>query len=254
MPILSGRSEAPSRAPGTEAPPDLSAEWRQLISRAAADFFFFQNRGYPRSAALEWVGNRYRLVHLDRMLLHRGVSSAEAALRRRGRRSRGAGWCAQRLVVDGHNVHITVESALLGRPLLLANDGALRDLAGESAKFRLREASALAVEAIFRFLEELRPVEVLFLFDSPMSHSGALAGLYRRHMKTVGIDGDARAVPVPEREFPYRQCVVASSDSAVMDASCQWLDLAHGVLAMSGRLELAADFSSLIHERSAVSL
>jgi hypothetical protein len=39
-----------------------------------------------------------------------------------------------------------------------------------------------------------------------------------------------------------------------MDASCQWLDLAHGVLEMSGRLELAADFSSLIYERSAVSL
>lgn len=254
MPILSGRSEAPFQPPDTEASLNLSVGWRQAISRAAADFFFFQNRGYPRGAALEWVGNRYQLIHLDRMLLHRGVSSAEAALRRRGKRSRGAGWRAQRLVVDGHNVHITVESALLGRPLLLANDGALRDLAGESAKFRFREVSALAAEAVFRFLQELRPAEVLFLFDSPMSHSGVLAGLYRRYLSGIGIAGDARAVPVPEREIPYRQCVVASSDSVVMDASCQWLDLARGVLEMSGMLELTADFSSLICERSAVSL
>lgn len=254
MLIFPGRSEAPFRTPGSESPLKRSAQWRQLISRAAADFFFFQNRGYPRSAALEWVGNRYQLVYLDRMLLHRGVSSAEAALRRRGKRSRGAGWRAQPLVVDGHNVHITVESALLGRPLLLGNDGALRDLAGESAKFRFREVSALAAEAIFRFLKELRPAEVLFLFDAPMSHSGALSALYRRHMRALGIEGDARAVPVPEREFPYRRCVVASSDSAVMDASCQWLDLARGVLEMSGNLEFCADFSPLICERSAVGL
>jgi hypothetical protein len=87
-----------------------------------------------------------------------------------------------------------------------------------------------------------------------MSHSGVLAGLYRRYLSGIGIAGDARAVPVPEREIPYRQCVVASSESVVMDASCQWLDLARGVLEMSGMLELTADFSSLICERSAVSL
>ena len=42
----------------------------------------------------------------------------------------GSGWRLKLLVVDGHNVQITIESFIEGRPLLKANDGALRDLAG----------------------------------------------------------------------------------------------------------------------------
>src|SRR5512139_3204827 len=111
------------------------------LNRAARDFFFLQNQGYPRRSALDWVGNRYGLDHLERQLLHRGVFSQADALRRLARRPRGMIWQEEWLVVDGHNVHITVESSLLGRPLLKANDGAVRDLAGQSARFRLTEAS-----------------------------------------------------------------------------------------------------------------
>ncbi|GLI34580.1 hypothetical protein DAMNIGENAA_20130 [Desulforhabdus amnigena] len=224
----------------------LSKERRWLISQAGADFFFFQNRRYPREAALEWVGNRYQLTHMERMLLHRGIFSQEKGLRRRAKCCKGAGWQSQLLAVDGHNVQITLESAILGRPLLMSNDGALRDLAGQSARFRFSEVSEMAVDTLFRFLEEFRPHRVLFLFDAPMSHSGRLADIYRRRLKSLRIPGEARAVPVPEREFPYEGAVVATSDSAVINEVSHWLDLARGAIEWSGILELAADFSSLI--------
>ena len=216
---------------------------------AATDFFFLQNRGYPRARALDWVGDRYRLTRLERDILHRGVFGQETALRRRAKECLGGSWRGGRLVVDGHNVHITMESFLLGRPLILANDGALRDLAGVSSGFRLSETSLAVVDTIFRFLERFPPREALFLFDAPMSHSGRLANTYRERLHALGIPGDARAVPVPEREIPYGECTVAGSDGAVLDASMQWIDLVRWVLDEAGRLQFLADFSRLILAR-----
>jgi hypothetical protein len=220
------------------------------IRRAAQDFFLFQNHGYPRKPALEWVGNRYRLSHLERQLLHRGVFSQGDALRRLAGRSLGAAWRDALLVVDGHNVQITVESSLLGRPVLRANDGVIRDLAGQSANFRLTEASSLAVDLIFRFLGEFRPAEALFLFDAPISQSGRLAHSYQQHMNALGLSGTARAVPVPEREFPYAEAIIASSDQSVLEQASRWVDLAGMVLRFSESLPLTEDFSSLILARA----
>jgi hypothetical protein len=216
------------------------------LNKAARDFFFLQNQGYPRRSALEWVGNRYGLDHIERQLLHRGVFSQGNALRRLAKRSRGVIWQEEWLVVDGHNVQITVESSLLGRPLLKANDGAVRDLAGQSARFRLTEASHLAMDLIFGFLREFRPGRALFLFDAPLSQSGFLAQCYRDRMSALNLPGTARTVPVPEREFPYGEALVASSDQEVLESASRWVDLAALVLSFQASLPLAVDFSPLI--------
>lgn len=228
----------------------LAPERFHLIAQAASDFYFLQNRGYPRPAAIEWVGNRYGLTHLERHLLLRGVFGQETALRRRGRRCGGEDWVRRQLVVDGHNVQITVESAILGRTLLLGNDGALRDLAGQSARFRLTEASEVAQDWIFGFLSQLRPRGAVFLFDAPMSHSGLLAEQYRRRLKGIGLRGESRAVPVPESEIPSSGCVAASSDQAVIDTAEVWIDLARASIEHAASLHLFADFTCLLSSRS----
>lgn len=237
--------EEPPASVGTHDAPS-KADRKDLLLQAARDFFYLQNRLYPRRAALDWVGNRYRLAEMDRHLLNRGVFSQLNALKRLGLRCMGSNWLKQRLFVDGHNVQITVESAIRGRTLLKANDGALRDLAGESSKFRLSETSEMAMDVIFRFLEEFRPPETIFLFDAPMSHSGSLASAYRQRMKAMGLRGDARAVAVPEREFPFPECVAASSDQEVIDRSSLWFDLAGAALAAADLQKIDMDFSFLI--------
>ncbi len=45
------------------------------LQEAAEDFRYLLNRGYPRKATLELVGNRYGLTFDERHLLHRGVFS-----------------------------------------------------------------------------------------------------------------------------------------------------------------------------------
>ena len=153
--------------------------------------------------------------------------------------------------MDGHNVQITVESYIEGRPLLKANDGALRDLAGLSSRYRMTETSNMAMDMVFRFFEQFPPGEVLFLFDEPMSRSGELAAIYRDRLIRAGISGGARAMPVPEREFPYDTCVAASSDRAVMDSSSRWMDLACLIIEYFGAPRITADFSGIILADSA---
>ncbi|MCE5333528.1 MAG: DUF434 domain-containing protein [Desulfobacteraceae bacterium] len=224
----------------------LLPERRWLLFQGAVDFFDFQNGPYPRRQALDLVGNRYSLDAFERMLLRRGVYGQKDALSRRAKRELGDAWRSGLLVVDGHNVQITVESHIEGKPLLRSNDGAMRDLAGMSSRFRLGAAGELAMDMIFRFLGEFRPREVVFLFDEPMSRSGELASIYRRRLGEMRIPGDARAVPVPEREMVLDDCVAASSDSAVLDASARWLDLACRIIDHSGFASITADFSALV--------
>jgi hypothetical protein len=221
-------------------------ERRDVLHRAAVDYYFLQNRLYPRKAALEWVGNRYRLIARERELLHRGVFGQAEALSRKRKKRCAAGLRGQWLMVDGHNVQITVESAILGRPLLKANDGAVRDVAGLSARYRVSETSELALDMIFQYLDSFRPARVDFLYDAPMSQSGVLAGSCRRRLTALGLTGDARTVPVPEREMVYSECIVAGSDRAVIDASGRWLDLAHEVIDLSCPCNIIADFTDLI--------
>ncbi len=228
-------------------PPDR--KWN--LFHAASDFFLFLNRSYPRAAALEMVGNRYNLRAIERQLLSRGVFSRKEALARRAKREMGDNWRGELLAVDGHNIQITVESHIMGRVLLRANDGAMRDLAGQSAKFRLTETSAMAIEMIFRFLREFPPKEVLFLFDAPMSRSGETASIYREKIRGAGLTGKAEAVMVPEREFPETDCVVASSDHAVIDAAPRWIDLACRVIEYPGPPEITVDFSQFLDSRGA---
>ena len=200
---------------------------------------------------MELTGNRYGLDALERMLLSRGLFSQQEALGRLKKRVAGPGWQGGLLVVDGHNVQITIESCIEDRPLLKANDGALRDLAGQSHRFRLTETSNMALDMVIRFFVEFPPREVLFLFDEPMSRSGELAALYRDRLIRAGIPGEARTAPVPEREFPYGRCVVASSDRAILDSCSRWVDLACRIIEGFGTPQMTADFSGIILANSA---
>lgn len=196
---------------------------KDLVLTASVDFYFLQNRRYPRNQSLEMVGNRYDLTKPERNILKRSVFSQKDALERLAKRVNNLHRKA--LTIDGHNVHITVESVLLGRLIVKGNDGALRDIAEISSGFRLTEVSLFAAELICQFLRRFEVSEVTAYFDSPISKSGELAGIYCELFRKYGIKGRALAVPVPERNFPYEEGIIASSDSAVINEARRWVDL-----------------------------
>jgi len=212
--------------------PNLTPLRSKNIHLASHDFRYLLNHGYPRKPALDLVGNRYVLTFEQRHLLHRGVfADADAESRRRRRRALGQ-IQGSNLSIDGYNVLITVEAGLCGRPLVLADDGFIRDISGLSGNFKQTETTEKALTLIFDELKRSKSKKILFLFDSPISKSGALAEEVRRQLNDARLPGDALAVKVPEKILIGFPGVVATSDTAIIDASEKVLDLAGHILRM----------------------
>jgi hypothetical protein len=212
---------------------------------AAADFLYLLDRAYPRSASLQLVGNRYNLDALHRHVLHRGVFAHEESKKRRSRLLSPERLVGARLLVDGHNVLITVESALAGRPLVAATDGLIRDVAGISHRYHLTSLTHGAIDGTLLLLKVYPPRETLFLLDAPIRQSGELAALLRTALQNLELVGDAQAVKVPEADLFDPHALVASSDSAVLDRTEQAVDLAGAVIRSLGRPLRTIDFTEL---------
>jgi hypothetical protein len=208
----------------------MQRELRLALMEAAADLRYLLNRGYPRDAALQLIGNRYNLDQDMRHLLRRGVCADAVAEDRRKKQVTVKELKGARLAIDGHNCIITVESALKKKTIVLADDGLVRDISGVSSGYRETKKTAKALELIMEFLYDAGPAEVRILLDSPIKGSGRLAARIRTLMTTRKIEGTAEAVKVPERIMAKWQGVVASSDGAVIDEAQQVFDLAGNVI------------------------
>ena len=200
------------------------------LQEAAKDFHYLLNRGYPRKASLELVGNRYNLAFDRRNLLHRGIFSDSDAKARKERQVSLRSLHRKNLAIDGYNVLITIESALSGRPLISSNDGFTRDISGLSGNFRKTKTTDEAIQRILDALREAKPRHALFLFDAPISKSGLLAREIREILKDENLSGDARAVKVPEKTLIGFPGIVATSDTAIIDQSPRVMDLAGHII------------------------
>ena len=196
------------------------------IQEPAEDFRYLLNRRYPRKVALELVGNRYGLTFDERHLLHRGVFSRMDSQARRKKKVSVREIRNKDLAIDGHNVLITIEAALSNRPLVLADDGFVRDISGLSGSFKKTERTEQAVQLIISVLKKWKPRKTLFLFDAPISMSGKLAEEIRDRLKRGNLLGDAMAVKVPEKILIGFPGVIATSDTAIINQSKKVLDLA----------------------------
>ena len=199
---------------------------QETLHAAAADFLYLLDRGYPRSASLQLVGNRHNLNAEHREVLHRGVFSHEEARKRRDRLVGIEQLVGLKLLVDGHNVLITTESGLAGRTLIAANDGVIRDVARISHRYRISTLTRQAIDLLFQVLHEYPPQETLFFLDAPIRQSGELAAVLRAALKSWKLPGDAQTLKVPETRLIGSEDVVASSDSVVLDGVKQGLDFA----------------------------
>jgi hypothetical protein len=206
-----------------------TANFKEL-QKAAEDFRCLLNRGYPRKASLELVGNRYELTFDQRHLLHRGVFSDVDSEARQKKIISIKAIKNKDLAIDGHNVLITIEAGLSGRPLILADDGFVRDISGLSGSFKKTKTTEKAIQWIVTFLKKWSPRHTLFLFDAPISKSGILAQELSALLEKENLPGDAMAVKVPEKILIGFPGIIATSDTAIINQSKKVLDLAGYIL------------------------
>ena len=207
------------------------------LQKASEDFRYLLNRAYSRKAALELIGNRYQLTADQRHLLHRGVFSDVDSKERQKKKISPNQIRGYDLVIDGHNVLITIEAGLSGRPLVLGDDGFIRDISGVSGNFQKTEMTVQALQLLLNFLKRVKPRQILFLFDSPISRSGELALEVRGRMQKENLPGDAMTVRVPEKILIGFPGTVATSDTAIIDRSDKVVDLAGTVLSRQKKLK-----------------
>jgi len=207
------------------------------LQKASEDFRYLLNQGYPRKVTLELVGNRYGLTFEERHLLHRGVFSWTDSQARRKKKITIQEVRNKDFAIDGHNVLITTEAGLSGRPLILGDDGFIRDISGLSGSFKKTETTEKAIQLIIHALKNIKPQRTLLLFDAPISMSGKLAQEIGNLLKKENLSGDAMAVKVPEKILIGFPGVIATSDTVIIDQSKKILDLAGYILKKKTKLE-----------------
>ncbi len=205
--------------------PKQDFDFRLALLRALAkDLRYLLDRGYHKGPALNFLANRWQLTSLEREILTRAIFAKEEAIRRKKKRGLIKDLKGRSLVVDGHNVLITIESALRGLPVFWGDDGFVRDASRLSRKFKKTVQTIEALKALGKALAKLPLAQVVIYFDAPLSRSGELAAQAREILKTQRFTLEVYTVPSADlclRKAP----LIATSDSALIDQASKVFDL-----------------------------
>jgi len=203
---------------------------QETLIEAANDLRWLLSRGYPKEASLTLVGNKFGLPKPLREVLRRGVLPQEVVNSRKAKRVESSALRGNRVGLDGHNVLITLSSALKGEVVLLADDGFIRDIAGGSASFKVDEKGERAIKLILDTLKELQVKEVLFLLDAPMSHSRELAKRLNEELQNLGVKGYCEALTNPEKVLEEFDGIVCTADGHLIEKVKRVFDLAGHII------------------------
>jgi hypothetical protein len=185
------------------------------LRAAIGDYYLLLNRGYPVTATIKLVGDRYRLDRSERLILFRGVLD-EATSRHIKDKTLETLPLESVIGVDGYNVLFTLINYKRGHPLFIGTDGLLRDAGGAHGRFEGEEDLLFAVELLCRYLSRLRPKFIKLFLDTPVSHSGQHRELLDTNLTRSGLTAAVETVPnadLPLQDFTAT--AIASSDSTV---------------------------------------
>lgn len=189
------------------------------LLRAAHDLRWLSDRGYPQTASVKLVGDRWRLDRAQRQMLFRGVSAGADAAARRSRLADRAVVAGSVLGVDGHNVVLTLANYIAGVPVFEADDGLVRDIGALHGRVRNEALMRRCLDLLCGALTSLSPDRCLVVFDAPVSHSRDHAALVSARLAETDVMGRAEAVPSGDQALKNSDItVVATSDSALIDA------------------------------------
>ena len=201
---------------------------------AAHDYHWLRERGYPEKPSLKLVGDRHRLQATARNALYRSIVPTALAAARLRRLVHADYVRGKILVVDAHNISLTVLNYRLGHPVFLCTDGLTRDAGGAKRRVNRWSQFQSALADVAACLADLGCREPRCYFDAPFSgsatHAVELRSAAERHGLEIAssvVDHADQAVIAAARETG----VVASSDSDVVDRSAQSIfDLARAVI------------------------
>ena len=129
-------------------------------------------------------------------------------------------------MIDGFNVLTTVEAALGGAVVLICRDMTCHDIAGVHGNYRKVAETLPALEKLMTVLDRLGVRQTRWLFDRPVSNSGRLRSLMLNMAAEQSLDWSVELVDNPDPLLSSSDEIVATSDSAILDAGPPWINLA----------------------------
>lgn len=203
------------------------------LRAAVSDVSWLRERGYSAKAALALVGDRYALRDRQRQALQRCAAGESECCQRRQREVAEASLAGATVIVDGYNVLLTIEAALSGGVLLLARDGALRDLAAMSAHYRRVHATRPAIGLLADFFTLAKCERILWYLDRPVSNSDRLRRLIEEEVADSVPPWEVKLVELVDRALSSSSHIVATADSRILDRCSRWFNLARSVVERS---------------------
>jgi hypothetical protein len=196
------------------------------IRQAVADYSLLLSKGYAEKSSLKLVGDRFTLTERQRLAVMRCACSDEQLAGRRSRKIEISDAAGQAIAIDGYNILITIEAAMSGGLIFKGRDGCCKDLASIHGTYHKVSETLPAIKMIGEFLEQRGITELLWLLDSPVSNSGRLKTILRKH----NPDWQVELVTSPDALLIKSEKIVASSDSVILDKCSRWVDLAGEII------------------------
>lgn len=210
-------------------PDDLrlfAADALPALHTAVAELAWLLTRGYPQQSSLKLVGDRHALESRQRLAVSRCTCGDADVARRQQRQVAPQSLAGCRIELDGYNVLTTIEAALSGGVLLLARDGALRDMASMHGSYRKVDETLPALELIGQTLAGFGASEALWLLDRPVSNSARLKKIIEDLAGQRGWTWQVELARDPDADLIQSDAIVATADSGILDLCGTWFNLA----------------------------
>jgi hypothetical protein len=224
---------AVARGAHPEDPALFGAAALPALQAATTELSWLLTRGYAERSATALVGDRHGLDKRQRDAVRRCAASTSSLAGRAGRACVAAMLHGHALAIDGFNCLITTEAAIAGAPIFRGYDGALRDIASVHGNWREVASTTAALAVLADALAALRPCEVVWYLDRPVSRSAELGRVLERVATERALPWRAELVFDPDGVLARGHDVVASADAGVLDRCGAWFDLVSYALALA---------------------
>lgn len=199
------------------------------LRAAVHDLSWLRTRGYG-SAALKLVGDRYRLKRRQRNALSRSACTDQEKERRREALVHPQDLAGQYLEIDAFNVLISVEGALGGAYLFVGRDQAIRDVNPLRGTYRVVQETGPALRALCQTLQELDVEGVTWHLDEQVSNVGRVKSKLQQVAPRSDMTWRVSVKRDVDEALKQARSPVATSDSAIVDASRAWIHLEETVI------------------------
>ena len=199
------------------------------LSKAKEEIEWLIDRDYPLLNVVKFVSDRYQFSNRQRDALKRCVCTTLQLINRKTRVLPLSQLIDQTILIDGFNLIITLEVALSGGTLIQGSDNIIRDLAGLRGTYKLIDKTNLALELIFKILNDYHAKQVIFYLDEPVSNSRNLKYKILDCSHHWPVDTQVELAQNADLSLQNKSNII-SSDAIILDSCISYFNLSKEII------------------------